>query len=259
MLPLIRNHQEEAEMLVSYFKEKSKRGGVLKILEAGCGQSWGIDLKGIPYHLTGVDIDKDALMIRKYKTRDLHEIIEGDLRTINLPANKFDVIYNSYVLEHIDGAEKVLEKFCDWLKPGGILILRFPDREAAYGLLTRITPFWFHVFYKKYIMGNPNAGKPGFDPYPVFYDRVVSTKGMREFCIRHNMSIKEEWGHPFPSEWDRFPRLLSLVTRVIHLLSFKQLAHAHNNLTYVIEKAQAPQRNARSTEPLSEVNGRLFV
>lgn len=223
-------------MLESYVRRNAEQNGTLNILEAGCGQAWGINLKDIRYHLTGVDIDRAALEIRKYKTKDLDEIIEGDLCTVRLEENKYDVIYNSYVLEHIDGAEKVMQNFRSWLKPGGILILRFPDKQSAYGFLTRITPFWFHVFFRKYLMGYADAGKPGFMPYHVFYDDVVSHGGMRAFCKENNMTIKEEWGHPYPTEWDRFPLLLSFACRMVYFLSLGRLAYAHNNLTYILEK-----------------------
>jgi SAM-dependent methyltransferase len=236
MVPLIKNYSDEIQMLESYVKKRADRIGAINILEAGCGQSWKIDLQGIKYHLTGVDIDRDALEIRKNQTKDLDEIVEGDLSTVQLEENKYDVIYNSYVLEHIDGAEQVMKNFCRWLKTGGIMILRFPDRQSAYGFLTRLTPFWLHVFYKKNMMGDPDAGKPGFAPYRVFYDHVVSRDGMRAFCEKNNLIVREEWGHPYPMKWDRYKWLLSFVCKTVYVLSFGQLAYAHNNLTYILEK-----------------------
>jgi SAM-dependent methyltransferase len=236
MLRLFESYEFEKEMIERYIKDNAAKNGALNILEAGCGQNWGLDLQGIKYHLTGVDVDRAALEIRKYETKDLDEIIEGDLCTVKLPDNHFDVIYNSYVLEHISGAETVMKNFQRWLKPGGIIIVRFPDRQSAYGFMTRNTPFWFHVFFKKVMMGDPNAGKPGFAPYRVFYDRIVSQKGMNTFCSEHNLSIKEEWGHPYPMEWDSHPGFLKFACRTMSLLSLGTLAHGHNNLTYILQK-----------------------
>ena len=236
MLRLLESYDFEKQMIERYIKENAAKNGALNILEAGCGQEWGLDLKGIKYHLTGVDIDRDALEIRKYQTKDLDEIIEGDLITVNLPENHYDVIYNSYVLEHIHGAEAVMKNFNRWLKPGGIMILRFPDRQSSYGFMTRFTPHWFHVFFKRVLMGNPNAGKPGFAPYRVFYDRLVSTKGMNEFCQKNKLNVREEWGHPYPMSWDSHPGFLRFACRTMSILSLGTLAHAHNNLTYILEK-----------------------
>jgi SAM-dependent methyltransferase len=236
MLRLLESYEFEKQMLERYIKDNAAKNGSLNILEAGCGQKWGLNLEGINFHLTGLDVDRDALEIRKHTTKDLDEIIEGDLITVQLQDNHYDVIYNSYVLEHIKGAETVIENFQRWLKPGGIMILRFPDRQSAYGFMTRLTPFWFHVFFKKVMMGDRNAGKPGFAPYRVFYDRVISRKGMNDFCEKHKLKIREEWGHPYPMYWDSHPALLKFACRTIYLLSFGKFAHAHNNLTYILEK-----------------------
>src|SRR5438045_2919145 len=111
-------------MMETYIKQKAVERSPLRILEAGCGQFWPLDLKQLQFTLTGVDTDKDALQLRRARYNDLTETIVGDLRSVDLEDNTYDVIFNSYVLEHIDGAERVLEKFANWLKPGGILILR---------------------------------------------------------------------------------------------------------------------------------------
>lgn len=238
MLQLLKSYEFENEMMVSYIKGKAVGNGLIQILEAGCGQTWLLDLKGVNYHLTGIDVDRAALEIRKNKTKDLDEIIEGDLCTADLKEGYYDVIYNSFVLEHINGAETVLKNFQKWLKPGGIMILRFPDRHAAYGFITRLTPHWFHVFFKKVVMGDPNAGKPGFAPYRVFYDRIVSRDGLTAYCKKNNLIVREEWGHPYPASWDRFPLLLKVICRTINVLTLGKIAYAHNNLTFIVEKTK---------------------
>lgn len=210
----------------------------LRILEAGCGNKWSLQLDDVNYTLTGVDVDREALEIRKYQVRDTDEICVGDLRTTELfaPAS-FDVIYNSFVLEHVDGAERVLDNFVRWLAPGGLLILRFPDRNSVYGFLTRHTPFWFHVFIKKYIQGVKNAGQPGFDPYPTFYDPVLSRAGIREYCHAHDCTVLDETGYAGYLPDGALRRVLALIlVRSIGALSLGRLEWRHNNLTFVIEK-----------------------
>jgi hypothetical protein len=53
--------------------------GPLEILEAGCGRSWPLELAGIDYRLTGIDLDAEALRLRVKSVGDLHEAIVGDL------------------------------------------------------------------------------------------------------------------------------------------------------------------------------------
>ena len=96
--------KEEMVTMSYHIRQKAlSKKGALNILEAGCGNMWGLDMEGAQYTLTGVDLDKDALEIRMKQQMDLDIGILGDLRYVNLEENKYDVIYNSYVLEHIKG------------------------------------------------------------------------------------------------------------------------------------------------------------
>ena len=163
----------------------------------------------------------------------------GDLRTIDLEESKYDVIYSSFVLEHIDDAERVLHNFVRWLKPDGILILRIPDRDSAFGFITRLTPHWVHVLYKRYIRRRPNAGKPGYGPFPVVYDEVVSRKGMHEFCRKSGLMIKSEYGSShYLKRMGIFSALAKFVVNAISLGSFGNLAADHNYLIFVMEKGK---------------------
>jgi SAM-dependent methyltransferase len=234
---LLKNWGQECRLLEKYIKQKATDGLPLHILEAGCGQYWPLDLKDIQFTLTGNDVDKDVLHLRKAKHNDLDEMIAGDLRSLDLERNRYDVIYNSYVLEHIDGAEGVLEKFSNWLKPGGILILRIPDRNSVRGFVARVTPFWFHMFYEKYIVGFRDAGKTGFGPFRTFYDPIVSRAGIHEFCRKKKFIIKEEYGHgSHLHSHGIIGFLIYLFVRSISLLSLGRLAWEHTDLTYVLEK-----------------------
>jgi SAM-dependent methyltransferase len=236
-LPLVHDYLDGIRLLESWIDRHYKQEP-LRILEAGCGNRWPLKLT-VPYTLTAVDIDANALEIRKAKMRDLDQVFVGDLRTADLvPEGQFDVIYNSFVLEHVQGAEQVLDNFFRWLKPGGLLVVRFPDRNSVYGFLTRITPFWSHVLLKRYVYGSKTAGKPGFDPYPTVYDRVVSRQGMHEYCRRNGHGIKDETGYanylPRKAPLNTLSRLL---VRIVSLLSMGRLDWRHNNLTFVIQKS----------------------
>ncbi len=233
--------EENRQILSNYIKDNFS--GNIKILEAGCGQGWELDLKGVDYELTGIDLSEDALKIRKEQKKDLDEIIVGDLQTVDIKPESYDLIYSAYVLEHIEGAEKVLDNFFQWLKPKGVLILKIPDGDTIYGFATKYSPFWLHVFYKKYIAGHPNAGKPGHDPFPTFYDRVVSRRGMQEYCRRHGLKIKMEYSFALknPQEIFNFHALApigSFIYQAIGLLSFGKLVSNRTDLVYVIEKPE---------------------
>lgn len=204
----------------------------IDVLDAGCGRKWQIKLK-MPYKITGIDADKAALN----KRTDLDVALLGDIRTVDLPSKQFDIIYCSYVLEHVNGAEALLSRFITWLKPNGLLILRFPDKYTVFGFITRRTPYWIHVAYKKYLLKMKMAGTDGHGPYPTVYDEVVSRSGMNNFCRSENMRVLGEWG--IDGSLPKRGRLLWLrktVIKVTQVLSLGKLDSSYSNLTFVIQK-----------------------
>jgi SAM-dependent methyltransferase len=230
--------EDEKEVLIRHIKDLARDDRPLEILEAGCGRRWGLELEGVDFRLTGVDNNQDALDFRKGQG-DLNVAILGDLNQVDLEKNRYDVIYSSNVLEHVDGAEKVLENFITWLKPGGILALIFPNRDSVKGFLTRTTPFRFHVFYKRYIQGWKDAGTPGSDPFPTFFDKVVSRKGMRQFCERHGLSILGEYYSDQKYTRPAFRALAALLTWGIHLISLRTLSADKTELVYIIKRSES--------------------
>jgi SAM-dependent methyltransferase len=236
-LRLIYNREQALELMERRLKQAGQ-AAPLRILEAGCGTTWPLRLEGVDYTLTGVDVDRNALEVRQRTARPTDRLLYGDLRSRELFApGQFDAIYNSFVLEHVDGAEQVLDNFLYWLAPGGTLILRIPDRDSVYGFITRMTPLWFHVLYKKYVRKMPNAGKPGYDPFPVFYDEVVSRRGMHAYCAARGCKVHDEAGSASYLPKRGLEAMLSwTLVRVVSFLSLNKLSWRYNNLTFVIEK-----------------------
>jgi SAM-dependent methyltransferase len=236
-LPKVRHSlgwDEENDLVQEHIRRLAADGSHLRILEAGCGQLWPLDLSGVGYTLVGVDLDASALDIRKNVRGDLHEGIHGDLVSVNLKHEEFDVIYNAFVLEHVRDADKVLENFARWLKPGGLLVLRIPDPHSLRGFLTRLTPHYVHVLYYRYVLKYKDAGKPGHGPYRTFYHPSVSRDGIYRFSRRHGLTIIEERGDEtqYVGGW-KTKVLISLVA----VLSLGRLTHRHANLLYVLRKA----------------------
>jgi SAM-dependent methyltransferase len=212
----------------------------IQILEAGCGRRWGLDMSGIDFHLTGVDINADSMRLRMDTLGDLHEAIVGDLRTVDLKTEAYDVVYCSFVLEHVEGAELVLDRLTKALRPGGLLLLRIPDRDAVYGFLARHTPHRSHVWYKRHIRKSRLAGTPGHGPFPVVYDDVVSARGITDYCARNGLTVA--YAGTDNAHLRFFGRLEPVVDLGLHAfaaLSFGHLTADHANLSYVLKRDPA--------------------
>lgn len=202
--------------------------------------SWYFHLDGLAYELTGLDLDPSALAARRANKGDMTHSFVGDLRTAALPESNFDVIYNAFVLEHVENARQALVNFTRWLKPGGLLIVRVPDRDSVQGFLARFTPHWFHVLYYRWAWKLKDAGKPGFAPYRTIYDDVVSRQGLEEFCTRNGMQVVEVLGvGTFRRGYGLASRVTPIVAWVVSMLTFGRVHARYVDLTVVARKAPA--------------------
>ncbi|WP_276326835.1 class I SAM-dependent methyltransferase [Bradyrhizobium valentinum] len=217
-------------------KDPSKR---LEILEAGCGPRWYLDIGDGGHVLTGIDLDPEALRVRRDETKDLHEAVVGDLRTADFGHRTFDVIFSSFVLEHVPGAQQVLENFNRWVKPGGLIIIMIPDPYSAHGFTARMTPHWIHLLYYRLIRGQKNAGKPGYGPYPVTYDKAVSREGIRAFCAENGLVLAAEYGMLADTLKNR---PVEAYMKTLQVLSLGRLSSDHSDIIFIIRKPALPAR-----------------
>jgi SAM-dependent methyltransferase len=235
----IRDLDDKGELLGTFLRAQGSDESPIAILEAGCGQRWFVRLDGKNFFLTGVDIDKDALEIRKRVYHDLDEAIHGDLRTVEFEQGRFDVVYSSFVLEHISGAEDVLRRMTGWLKPGGIIIVEIPDPDSVKGLITRLTPHWFHVLYYRHILGIKTAGHPGHGPYRTLFDPVISRRGIRDFCNRHGLQLEAEYAYAtYGPTKPAVRKLIGMATKLVSVLSLGTVSGQHADLLYVLRRGE---------------------
>lgn len=222
----ILNSPEEVGRITA---EIESLGDGIDMLEAGCGRRSPVQPK-TRLRLVGVDEDERALRWRAENIRDLDEYHVASLNDVSLEPQSFDVIYCSYVLEHAHGVAQILDNFARWIRPGGRIVIRVPDGRSVYGFLAKWTPHWSHVLVKRYVFGAKNAGKPGYDPYPVVYEEAISENAMRHWTRERGYSlevlrnghylVKEPWLKPF------------VVLSSVVSLGFLEWRHA--NLTFII-------------------------
>lgn len=236
---LFDKYSAELRELEAHFRAEAKGKRALKVLEAGCGREWHLRPAGIKIDLTGVDLDEHALDHRKNVKRDLDQAIVGDLRTARLPEGAYDIVYSSFVLEHIVGAEQALDNMVRALKAGGLLIVRVPDLGGVQTFLARRLPRWAAVAYYRYAWKIKNAGQPGFAPYRAYYDPVISIAGFRDYCARHDLSIVEQYG--VGSYTGRgsgiLSRIVPVVARMIAIVSLGRVHDRYVDVTFIVRKS----------------------
>jgi len=100
-----------------------------RLLEVGPGQ--GIDLyclRTLGWDACGLEVDPvAAARARETSGADVHV---GTLASTDLPDASFDLVYMSHVLEHLHEPGPALRRAFDLLKPGGSMVLLYPNPRA---------------------------------------------------------------------------------------------------------------------------------
>lgn len=92
------------------------------VLDVGCGNGiYGPVLRENSAVLFGIDMAREALELCKFAGYD--HVIQCLAERIEFEDEKFDMVFSSEVLEHIEDYEQVLGEICRVLKPGGGMVL----------------------------------------------------------------------------------------------------------------------------------------
>lgn len=158
-----------------------------RILEAGCGSTSMLRFPDSA-RLTGIDISQDQL---DRNTR-IHEKILGDIEAYPLPESTFDVIVCWDVLEHLPHPERALANFARAIRPGGLILLAFPNPGSFKGWLTRVTPHAFHVWVYRHVFGIAWAGQPGHGPFETLFSPGMHPARIRSFAQEHALNVAYE-------------------------------------------------------------------
>lgn len=136
--------------------------GNWRVLEAGCGSISHIPIPDSAI-VVGIDISSRQLQ----RNTRLNESILGDIQSLSLPREDFDLIVCWDVLEHLPAPEKALRNLFEAVRPGGVVLLAFPNLYSLKGLVTRLTPFIFHLWFYRYLIGDRRE-REEMDQFPTY-------------------------------------------------------------------------------------------
>lgn len=145
----------------------------LKVLDIGCSNGFKTKMLFDAYdnieHITGIDIDKKAILEAQNNFKDNNRY-SFELKSVyDIENEQYDLINLSYVLQHLEKPQEVLKLLKNKLTDGGIIILKVPDDSLKHcypddeDLLHRI----FDLYENK-IMRNQEITK--------FTDRYIGKK-----------------------------------------------------------------------------------
>lgn len=116
MAPVI---ESSATFLDRHFAEPGR------LLDIGCGYGFFLEaMAGRDWQVEGIELSKPAAEIaHAKKLGTIHSCAVEDMADIGL----FDVVTMFYVIEHVADPLETLKSILPLLKPGGILVLRYPN------------------------------------------------------------------------------------------------------------------------------------
>lgn len=103
----------------------------LEVLDIGCSNGFKTNMLFDKYsnikNITGIDVDYNAILEAKENFKN-NKRYTFELKSIDeLEEKKYDIIYLSYVLQHLENPQEVLKKLKNNLTERGIIIIKVPD------------------------------------------------------------------------------------------------------------------------------------
>lgn len=215
-------------------------GRPIRVLEAGCGTGRKGRVFGLKpnAHIVGIDTCEEVLG----KNNVVSEKILGDIQTYPFRPSDFDLIICHDVLEHLPNPQKALSNFASAIRGGGLIVIASPIVNSVKGIVTKLTPHSVHVIGYRSLLGNKDAGKPGFGPFPAYLRWSISPSSMVRFAKDHGLTI-EYFQLYHGRMWDRIirkSRILGksyyLFGRIVELLSFGRITAEMTDFMMVLGK-----------------------
>jgi SAM-dependent methyltransferase len=169
------------EHLNQWIASSNGGSGPRSVLDAGCGPECILEY-GTDAEVTGLDVSPTILE----RNSRLDHAIVADLAGAPLDDERYDLIVCWDVLEHLDDARAALDTMARALAPGGVLVLKAPSLNSPKGLVTKLTPYRFHVWvYRRFEVAGDAA------PFPTRFDRSMSPAALWRWA--QSTRLKVQW------------------------------------------------------------------
>ena len=216
----------------------AREGQQVTILRAGCttaDEDLGVGAlraSGADITVSLIDDDQSATRAALSEDESLAGCVHGDLRTLPLPPRSYDIVLCALLLQRIRNAELVLDRLVASIKPAGLLLLRFSDRDSAAGFLDRTLP----AAARRALWRGRRADQPG--PYEAVYERLSSARGIQAYALKRELVIAERRALGGLAGGLAEPYAFLTGQKLITSLSRGRLTAAHEELLYVLRKPE---------------------
>jgi 2-polyprenyl-3-methyl-5-hydroxy-6-metoxy-1,4-benzoquinol methylase len=183
---------QEFGVVLELFLKRIRPGG--SILDLGCGPGWtSLFLAKAGYDVVGVDIAERMIEIaceRSEREGTPATFLVADMEELQLDRQDFDGVLLFDSLHHSPAFEKVLERACAHLRPGGRLLLMEPSWLHLYSPHARAATREYGVTELGFTRRRLKQAlrHAGFGTVTHYYDAGVAYRGLLGF-LRANLRL----------------------------------------------------------------------
>ncbi len=176
------NWQPATEFYADLVRSKLQPSSL--VLDLGCGRGGLVEQLGHPLNQI-IGVDPDVASLQEHRLIDTLPLTAAISHALPFPDGRFDLIFCSWVMEHLAEPEKTLAEIGRVLKPGGVFVFITPNkRHPLIGLNNLINRFsnlqdeLVRLFY----------GRVSADTFPAYY-RANSSDDIRELAVQAGMRL----------------------------------------------------------------------
>lgn len=186
------------------------------VVEAGCGAR--SHLRYPPgARVVGVDILRSQLQRNTSTSR----LAQADVAMLPIATASAHIVVCWDVLEHVPEPGRVIGEIARVLAVDGLAVLALPNILSLKGLVTRFTPWWFHVWVYRRVLGDASAGTDASDQFPTAFPFLLRPSALQRLAAAHGLRTKALllYEGPVPRHLRRRHRSADLVLSAAGLAS----------------------------------------
>ena len=155
-----------------------------RVLDLGCGRGGLVEQLAHPL-ANMVGVDPDALSLREHRLPLPRAAALSD--GLPFAANSFDVVFASWLLEHLQRPLSTFNQISRVLKPGGVFIFITPNTRHPLSTLNRGLGRFSQLQGR---LVEQFYGRAEADAFPTYY-RANSETAVADLCLESNLKISE--------------------------------------------------------------------
>lgn len=148
-------------------------------LGAGAGIVAHMNFRGLVAQVCGIDPDP---RVGANPYLDEGKVACGE--DIPYADTYFDIVFADNVLEHLHNPALVFQEVARVLRPGGLFLVKTPNKMHYMPLVARLTPYKFHRFVNQW------RGRDSSDTFPTVY-KVNSPGEIHCYAARAGLCVRQ--------------------------------------------------------------------